>query len=328
MLLKEMQMIKASDKNNNTSHSTNANGHPIQQQNQHAKLMSNSSALITSGVLNRFSLATSPSSVSSLSNNLQSYMLNSAKCVNSTSGTNTITNSPSNNNNNNNNNHSHHLNSYLSDLSNTAKPFNAVNGATASNSSNGLTHSLSNSENEVVGVGVMTSKTTGKAEVVELIDPLDDLVMNEPSKHDMNAGNNDEGNDLDEAGEGDDTGFKVKKSKKNSVSSSDSSSLTKPIKTASSPAAPVNGRKQRMMIESGNSSAAAVVRERTSAHLRKYAHEPEFAYMDFERADQSLKLEYYPWENMGFITAFSILPEMSELLDKNFKIATKMTYNT
>ncbi len=63
--------------------------------------------------------------------------------------------------------------------------------------------------------------------------------------------------------------------------------------------------------------------------MRKYACDHEFAYVDFEReADQSLKLEYYPWENLGYITAFSILPEMSELLDKNFKIATKMTYNT
>jgi hypothetical protein len=62
--------------------------------------------------------------------------------------------------------------------------------------------------------------------------------------------------------------------------------------------------------------------------MSKYVHDPDFPCLDFKNSDQSLKLEYYTWETHGYVTANNIYPEISVVLDKNFKIAGNMTYNT
>jgi hypothetical protein len=316
MLLKEMQVIKASDKNNNNLASSN--------QNSTASLKS-----VAISAQNRYALASpssSPNVSSSLSSaNLHSFLNGTNKCMSgsssliSSSGSNTITNnSPAGN-----------VHSYLSDLSNTKQRFGNSRLVPAPHESNhGLNHSMSNAENE-------DNLTDGG-----------DLVLNEASAATATLADMLHNEDLMDQ-EDENEGFKVKKSKKNSTSSIESSS--KNIKTSS----PSGGFKQqqkqpvspsvvrqvspvsRQYTNGGQENRvgsvvinAAALREKTNAYVRKYACDPDFGYVDFESTDQSLKLEYYPWENLGYITAFSILPEMSELLDKNFKIATKMTYNT
>jgi hypothetical protein len=79
---------------------------------------------------------------------------------------------------------------------------------------------------------------------------------------------------------------------------------------------------------SDHSSIMTSVINQSNKHMLKFTYDPDFAYLNFKKADQSLKLEYYTWENQGYITAFSIYPDICELLDKNFKIAVNMTYNT
>jgi len=76
------------------------------------------------------------------------------------------------------------------------------------------------------------------------------------------------------------------------------------------------------------SSIMTSVINQSNKHMLKFTFDPDFAYLNFKKADQSLKLEYYTWENQGYITAYSIYPDICELLDKNFKIAVNMTYNT
>lgn len=63
-------------------------------------------------------------------------------------------------------------------------------------------------------------------------------------------------------------------------------------------------------------------------YVLKYVYDPDFGRLNFKKADQSLKLEYYTWENQGYRTASSFYSEICEFLDKNFRIAGHMTYNT
>ncbi|RNA12787.1 Sestrin [Brachionus plicatilis] len=68
--------------------------------------------------------------------------------------------------------------------------------------------------------------------------------------------------------------------------------------------------------------------EKCKLYMKKYEYEADFAYVDFDKVDQSLRLEYYTWDSQGYCTALSLYPDICEYLDKNFKIAVNMTYNT
>lgn len=68
--------------------------------------------------------------------------------------------------------------------------------------------------------------------------------------------------------------------------------------------------------------------EKCKLYLKKYEYESDFSYIDFDKVDQSLRLEYYTWDNQGYCTALSLYPDICEYLDKNFKVAVNMTYNT
>lgn len=68
--------------------------------------------------------------------------------------------------------------------------------------------------------------------------------------------------------------------------------------------------------------------EKCKVYLKKYEYEADFTYVDFDKVDQSLRLEYYTWESQGYCTALSLYPDICEYLDKNFKVAVNMTYNT
>lgn len=65
-----------------------------------------------------------------------------------------------------------------------------------------------------------------------------------------------------------------------------------------------------------------------SSYLLKYLQDPDFTRLNFKNADQTLRLEYFTWENQGYRTANSFYPDLCELLDKNFRVAGSMTYNT
>ena len=125
--------------------------------------------------------------------------------------------------------------------------------------------------------------------------------------------------------------YKVKKSKNNSTQQKFSLCFSKSVPNRI--ISPVNVQAITTTSAAVASSATGTwnmtsLRATTNAYMLKYAYDADFSYSDFENADQSLKLEYYPWENQGYITAFSILPDICELIDKNFKIAVNMTYNT
>jgi len=90
----------------------------------------------------------------------------------------------------------------------------------------------------------------------------------------------------------------------------------------------INTHSNNHNLITNHSSIMTSVINQSNKHMLKFTYEPDFAYLNFKKADQSLKLEYYTWENQGYITAFSIYPDICELLDKNFKIAVNMTYNT
>lgn len=63
-------------------------------------------------------------------------------------------------------------------------------------------------------------------------------------------------------------------------------------------------------------------------YVLKYVQDPEFGRLNFKNADQSLKLEYYTWENQGYRVTNSFYSDIATFLDKNFRIASQMTYNT
>lgn len=72
-----------------------------------------------------------------------------------------------------------------------------------------------------------------------------------------------------------------------------------------------------------------VINQKIREYMLKYAFDPDYGYQDFEtNADHSLGLEYYTWENQGYITVASFYPDICEFLDKNFQVAANMTYNT
>lgn len=60
----------------------------------------------------------------------------------------------------------------------------------------------------------------------------------------------------------------------------------------------------------------------------KYIDDLDYAHLNFKNADQTLKLEYYTWENQGYVIGNSLYPEICELLDQTFRIAAHMTYHT
>jgi len=71
-----------------------------------------------------------------------------------------------------------------------------------------------------------------------------------------------------------------------------------------------------------------LIQSQINAYMLKYAYEPEFTRVSFKHADQSLRLEFFTWERQGYSTACSIYSEICELLEKKFKVAATMTYNT
>lgn len=87
-------------------------------------------------------------------------------------------------------------------------------------------------------------------------------------------------------------------------------------------------KKQNAPVNNIKSAESVIVAERVKEDIVKYLSDPDYTYCDFEQADQSLRLEYYTWENQGYCTALSLYPDICEYLDKNFKIAVNMTYNT
>lgn len=68
--------------------------------------------------------------------------------------------------------------------------------------------------------------------------------------------------------------------------------------------------------------------DKLNKSMSKYVHDPDFPCLDFKNSDQTLRLDYYTWETHGYVTANNIYPEISVVLDRNFKIAGNMTYNT
>jgi len=68
--------------------------------------------------------------------------------------------------------------------------------------------------------------------------------------------------------------------------------------------------------------------ELENSYMLKYVHDPSFAKLNFKNADQSLRLEYYTWENQGYRTANSFYPDICDYLDNKFRIASTLTYNT
>lgn len=76
------------------------------------------------------------------------------------------------------------------------------------------------------------------------------------------------------------------------------------------------------------SSYSALVHSQTNTYMMKYKYDPEFTRINFKYADQSLRLEFFTWERQGFSTASSIYSDICDLLDRKFRNATTMTYNT
>jgi len=68
--------------------------------------------------------------------------------------------------------------------------------------------------------------------------------------------------------------------------------------------------------------------EMDNSYMLKYVHDPSFDKLNFKNADQSLRLEYYTWENQGYRTANSFYPDICDFLDNKFRIASTLTYNT
>jgi len=77
------------------------------------------------------------------------------------------------------------------------------------------------------------------------------------------------------------------------------------------------------------SAHEAIVAQKIRDYMLKYAYDADYGYEDVEASgDPSLRLEYYTWENQGYITAQSVYPDICDFLDKNFQVAANMTYNT
>jgi hypothetical protein len=244
MLLKEMQMIKEGDKNNNSIHiSVSSTSNLSIHQQQQSQQQFSSPISPSSSSPNNFLISSAAASITS---NIQSYLYNNcnntSKNQNSNlSGTNTITNSPSQN----------ISSSYLTDLSNTKDYHPRLNQHHDGE--------LDDDDENVIGVIQQKRKQTSSLNSAKLSRPV---VMNQ-----------------------------------------ENSGVLKTLDTSK-------------------------LKQKTDSYMLKYAFDRDFDYTDFDLADQSLRLEYYTWENGGYITGYSILPDICELLDKNFRIASQMTYNT
>lgn len=109
--------------------------------------------------------------------------------------------------------------------------------------------------------------------------------------------------------------------------------LKKPSPSSSlSPVKSTNSTSSRHHVTSEYDSSrflnTASIREKKDLYMQRFTTDMSFGYIECEKDDESLKLEYYTWENQGYVTAYSIQPDMSDALDKTFKVAANMTYNT
>jgi hypothetical protein len=95
--------------------------------------------------------------------------------------------------------------------------------------------------------------------------------------------------------------------------------------------ASINSKKNHHQSSSNNKNAAEndnIAMLNKNNYVLKYVHDPDFCRLNFKNADQSLRLEYYTWENQGYRIANSFYSDICEFLDKNFRVASQMTYNT
>lgn len=62
-----------------------------------------------------------------------------------------------------------------------------------------------------------------------------------------------------------------------------------------------------------------------NGYMLKYISEPEFSHQDIHNSEP--KLEYFTWEDHGYITGCSLYPDICKLLDRTFRTAFNMTYD-
>jgi hypothetical protein len=295
MLLKEMQMIKADD---------NKNVHKSPSHQFSSSLTSSSS------LINRINPSTSVPSASIATTNI--------------SGTNTITNSPISSSVTN----GGHISSYLSDLSNcsTNSANLLINSPTANsqnlNSINKNQKSRAYNYNNYDNSLLMDEENINKSEDIDDSGMIND--EDEDNENDQLASSSSDSNN----NKVNHKYIKIKKSrsKQSSLSSSIMNNSLKPVaspsNTSTKNATPTNTSCSETLLNT------SIVSAKVQKYLDKYAYDPDFGHLNFKKADPNLSLEYYTWENQGYITAFSFYPDICELLDKNFKIAGNMTYNT
>lgn len=299
MLLKEMQMIKAED--SKSSKDSLISGHKI------SSSKSSSSLFISkpSG-----SLSSSSASFSSLT--ASATGTHSPILILSTSSSNSHA----------------HTNSYLTDLSNTKinKNCNQYQRLCYLHDNNNNTISSSLNSNLVaVVVAKSNDENQDDSNQFQLIDDCESDIEIDPR-------NNSISNHSKQS---------LKKTKFSSLnknhlnsnffhqkSNSKLTSIKHNINNNKAKHAPVNINSNLISSKKKQAIDIQNIFKKSKTYLLKYQHDPDFTYSDFEQADQSLRLEYYTWENQGYCTALSLYPDICELLDKNFKIAVHMTYNT
>jgi alkylhydroperoxidase family enzyme len=236
---------------------------------------------------------TSPTASANL---LSSSLQSAAPHVNLSSGTTTITNSPISSSCN------AHISSYLTDLSNCANP---------------KAFQAQHAHHHLVGGGAKA----GKSAALNIHDNNNNKIdENEDSGAGAGSLIEDESEaDSDECDEG----------RSDEHNDSNNNSLLKANNTKLIQDKLNNRKQQQAPVSSGSArlNTSSVV-AKTNKYMLKYAYDPDCARLNFKNADQTLKLEYYTWDSQGFVTAYNIYPDICEFLDRNFKIAGNMTYNT
>jgi hypothetical protein len=300
MLLKEMQMIKAdqADDNKNVLKSPS---HQL-----------SSSLTSSSSIMTRINPTSAPSASIATTN---------------ISGTNTITNSPISSSVTN----GGHISSYLSDLSNcSTTSANLLINSPTSNAQN-LNIMNKNQKSRAYNYNNYDNSLLMDEENINKSDDIDDSGM-------INDEDEDNENDLLASTSSDSNNnkvnnhkyIKIKKSRSKQSSLSSSININNSLKPVASP----SNTSAKIANTTTTSSCSdtllntSIVSAKVQKYLDKYAYDPDFGHLNFKKADPNLSLEYYTWENQGYITAFSFYPDICELLDKNFKIAGNMTYNT
>lgn len=300
MLLKEMQMIKADDTKN------------VQKSPSHHQL--SSSLTSSSSMMNRINPSTSVPSASIATTNI--------------SGTNTITNSPISSSVTN----GGHISSYLSDLSNcSTNSANLLINSPTSNSQH-MNSMNKNQKSRAYNYNNYDNSLIMDEENINKSDDIDDSGMiNDEDEDNENDQLTSPSSDSNNNKVNNHKYIKIKKSRsKQSSLSSSSIIMNNSLKPVASPSNTSTLTKNATNTSSCSDTLlnTSIVSAKVQKYLEKYEYDPDFGHLNFKKADPSLSLEYYTWENQGYITAFSFYPDICEFLDKNFKIAGNMTYNT